>query len=128
VAARLAEDSRFRILLLEAGRDSADIDTVKMTGGWAQNFGGEDDWNIISEPSKGLNGRRIYNSRGRFLGGSSCVNGTLCIRGKDQVLYSISYDTHHLLGPRQDYDNWELEGWSGEEVYKYMAKVCAKVL
>ena len=33
------------------------------------------------------------------------MNGTLCIRG-----------------PKRDYDDWGLEGWSGEEMYKYMAK------
>lgn len=55
---------------------------------------------------KGVAGRQVKCSRGRMLGGSSGVNGTLCIRG-----------------PKQDYDDWELEGWSGEEMYKYMAKV-----
>jgi choline dehydrogenase-like flavoprotein len=45
-------------------------------------------------------------SRGKFLGGSSGCNGTLCIRGA-----------------KQDYDDWGLEGWSGEEFFKYMRKV-----
>jgi len=44
-------------------------------------------------------------SRGKFLGGSSGVNGTLCIRGT-----------------RQDYDDWNMPGWSGEEVFSYMKK------
>ena len=42
----------------------------------------------------------------RFLGGSSGVNGTLCIRGS-----------------RADYDAWDVEGWSGEEMFRYMSKV-----
>lgn len=105
VAARLAENADFKVLLLEAGRDSKDVATVKMSGAWAQNFGGDDDWNIWSEPGAGINGRQIQCSRGRFLGGSSNVNGTLCIRG-----------------PKQDYDDWNMEGWSGNEMYKYMAK------
>lgn len=42
----------------------------------------------------------------RFLGGSSGVNGTLCIRGS-----------------RADYDAWDIEGWSGEEMFRYMSKV-----
>ena len=45
-------------------------------------------------------------SRGKFLGGSSGVNGTLCIRGT-----------------KQDYDDWDMPGWSGEEVFSYMKKV-----
>lgn len=73
---------------------------------WSKNFDTPDDWNIVSEPSPGINNRRVNNSRGRFLGGSSGVNGTLCLRGTVQ-----------------DYDDWELEGWSGEEMWKYMAKV-----
>ena len=42
----------------------------------------------------------------RFLGGSSGCNGALCIRGS------------HL-----DYGAWGLEGWSGEEMYKFVARV-----
>jgi hypothetical protein len=34
------------------------------------------------------------------------VNGTLCIRGT-----------------KQDYDDWNMPGWSGEEVFGYMKKV-----
>jgi choline dehydrogenase-like flavoprotein len=36
LAARLAENENFKILLLEAGRDSKDIDTVKMTMGFVK--------------------------------------------------------------------------------------------
>ena len=54
----------------------------------------------------GVNDRQVKLSRGRFLGGSSGVNGTLCIRGC-----------------KQDYDDWGLDGWSGEEFFKYMSKV-----
>lgn len=25
---------------------------------------------------------------------------------------------------KQDYDDWNLPGWSGEDFFKYMAKVC----
>ena len=42
----------------------------------------------------------------RFLSGSSGVNGTLCIRGTPT-----------------DYDDWNLDGWSGEQVFRYMCKV-----
>jgi len=35
------------------------------------------------------------------------VYGTLCIRGT-----------------KQDYDDWNIPGWSGEEVFGYMKKVC----
>ena len=60
----------------------------------------------MSEPGSGVNNRQVKLSRGKFLGGSSGVNGTLCIRGS-----------------RQDYDDWGLPGWSGDEFFKYMSKV-----
>ncbi|KAF2729316.1 alcohol oxidase [Polyplosphaeria fusca] len=105
IAGRLAEDLNATILVLEAGPDSADLENVHMPGGWSNNFDSETDWNIVTEPMKAVNNRQVKLSRGRFLGGSSGVNGTLCIRGT-----------------KQDYDDWNLEGWSGEEMWKYMAK------
>ncbi|KAF1989738.1 GMC oxidoreductase [Aulographum hederae CBS 113979] len=105
VAGRLAEDPNVRILVLEAGVDSADLENVHMAGGWSQNFDAPTDWNIETVPAYGLGGRSIKASRGKFLGGSSGVNGMLCIRGT-----------------KQDYDDWGLDGWSGEEVFGYMKK------
>jgi choline dehydrogenase-like flavoprotein len=106
VAGRLAEDTNVRILLVEAGPHNKDLETVHMVGGWSQNFDKETDWNITTESMRGVDGRQVKVSRGRFLGGSSGVNGTLCIRGS-----------------KQDYDDWSIEGWSGEEMMKYMKKV-----
>lgn len=73
---------------------------------WSQNFDKDTDWNVITVPGTGVNNRQIKLSRGKFLGGSSGVNGTLCIRGS-----------------KQDYDDWGLPGWSGEEMFGYMRKV-----
>jgi choline dehydrogenase-like flavoprotein len=106
VAGRLAEDSNVKILLLEAGPHNKDLETVHMVGGWSQNFDKETDWNITTQSMKGVDGRQVKVSRGRFLGGSSGVNGTLCIRGS-----------------KQDYDDWGLKGWGGEEMMRYMSKV-----
>lgn len=44
--------------------------------------------------------------RGRFLGGSSGSNGTICIRGV-----------------KQDYDDWGFPEWSGDEMFRAMKKV-----
>ena len=73
---------------------------------WASNLDGPEDWNIISEQGSGINNRQVKLSRGKFLGGSSGLNGTLCIKGS-----------------KQDYDDWGLAGWSGEEFFRYMKKV-----
>lgn len=73
---------------------------------WSQNFDKETDWNVISTEGSGINNRQVKLSRGKFLGGSSGCNGTLCIRGS-----------------KHDYDDWGVPGWSGEEFFKYMSKV-----
>ena len=52
-----------------------------------------------------VGGRKVKVSRGRFLSGSSGVNGTLCIRGT-----------------KQDYDDWGMEEWTGDKMFGYMAK------
>ncbi|GLI79631.1 hypothetical protein PoHVEF18_007970 [Penicillium ochrochloron] len=105
VAGRLAENSEVKVLLLEAGQHNKDLENVHMAGGWSNNFDAETDWNFITPPMAGIDDRQVKLSRGRFLGGCSGCNGTLCIRGC-----------------KQDYDDWELEGWSGEEFFKYMKK------
>lgn len=105
IAGRLAEDLDARILILEAGPDNADLENVHMAGGWSQNFDSETDWNIVTEPMATVDNRQVKVSRGRFLGGSSGVNGTLCIRGT-----------------KQDYDDWGMEEWTGEKMWGYMKK------
>jgi choline dehydrogenase-like flavoprotein len=105
IAGRLAENTNTRILLVEAGPHNKDLENVHMVGGWSKNFDSETDWNLVTPEIKGIDNRRVKLSRGKFLGGSSGVNGTLCIRGT-----------------RQDYDDWDLPGWSGDEMFKYMSK------
>ncbi|KAH8432005.1 GMC family oxidoreductase [Aspergillus melleus] len=105
VAGRLAENSNVRILVIEAGQHNKDLENVHMAGGWSNNFDSETDWNIVTPSMKGVDDRQVKLSRGRFLGGSSGCNGTLCVRGSPQ-----------------DYDDWGLEGWSGEEVFAAMRK------
>lgn len=72
----------------------------------SKNFAAETDWNIITQPSAGMDDRHVKASRGEFLGGSSGCNGTLCIPGV-----------------KQDYDDWNLPGRSGNEVWDYMKKL-----
>ncbi|KAJ5351674.1 hypothetical protein N7452_000648 [Penicillium brevicompactum] len=105
VAGRLAENPEIRVLLIEAGQHNKDLENVHMAGGWSNNFDSETDWNIVTPPMVGVDNRQVKLSRGRFLGGSSGCNGTLCIRGN-----------------KQDYDDWGLDGWSGEEFFDSMRK------
>lgn len=70
------------------------------------NHKGETDWNIITPPQDGLKGRQCHVPRGKFLGGSSGCNGTICVRGVEQ-----------------DYDDWGFPEWSGKEMFRAMKKV-----
>lgn len=79
---------------------------LTVTISWSQNFDKETDWNVISTEGAGINNRQVKLSRGKFLGGSSGCNGTLCVRGS-----------------KQDFDDWDVPGWSGEEFFGYMKKV-----
>lgn len=105
IAGRLAEDLDVKVLVLEAGPDNADLENVHMAGGWSKNFDSETDWNLVTEPMKAVDNRQVKVSRGRFLGGSSGVNGTLCIRGT-----------------KQDYDDWQLSEWTGDKMFEYMKR------
>lgn len=105
VAARLAEDTNARILVIEAGEHNKDLENTRMTFGGGLLVGTEHDWNLSTVPQKHANDRQIELQRGKHLGGSSGVNGTLCIRGC-----------------KQDFDDWHLTGWSGEEVFAAMRK------
>lgn len=105
IAGRLSEDTNLKILLLEAGKDSAEMDNMHMAGAWTQNHKGETDWNIVTPPNPGLNGRQCHVPRGKFIGGSSGCNGTICVRGV-----------------KQDYDDWGFPEWSGDEMFRAMKK------
>ena len=62
---------------------------------------------ILGVESMAHTGLKVVKAdRNRFVSGSSGTNGALCIRGS-----------------RQDYDDWGVQGWSGDEVFKYMSKV-----
>jgi choline dehydrogenase-like flavoprotein len=107
IAARLAEDPNVKVLVIEAGQHNEHLENVHMVGGWSQNFDKETDWNVVSTQGSGVNNRQVKLSRGKFLGGSSGCNGTLMVKGM-----------------KQDYDDWNLPGWSGDDMFKYMLKVC----
>ncbi|KAM5346657.1 hypothetical protein ACJ41O_009662 [Fusarium nematophilum] len=105
VAARLAEDPNVKVLLIEAGQHNDHLENTQMVGGWSGNFDKETDWNVVATGGAGVNDRQVKLSRGKFLGGCSGCNGTLVIKGT-----------------KQDYDDWNLPGWSGDEFFKYMEK------
>jgi choline dehydrogenase len=108
LAARLTESGRYRVLLLEAGgKDSNPWIHIPM--GYAKTFvDPRVNWKFESEPEKELNGRTMYQPRGKVLGGTSSINGMIYMRGN-----SADYDQWRQLGN---------EGWDYESVLPYFRK------
>jgi choline dehydrogenase len=108
LAARLTESGRYRVLLLEAGgKDNRFWIHVPM--GYAKTFvDPKVNWKFESEPEKELNGRTMYQPRGKVLGGTSSINGMIYMRGN-----SADYDQWRQLGN---------EGWDYDSVLPYFRK------
>ncbi|MDX1400770.1 MAG: choline dehydrogenase, partial [Kiloniellales bacterium] len=106
---RLSENPQNRVLLLEAG-GSADHWTVKMPAATRMNFtGGPRNWCFETEPEPHMNNRRIFQPRGKVLGGSSSLNGMVYVRGN-----------------AKDFDAWEAAGacgWGYEDLLPYFKRV-----
>lgn len=82
LAARLSEDARLSVLLVEAG--PADRNPwLHIPSGFFKTINNPRyDWRYETETEPALNGRRIPWPRGRVLGGSSAINGLIYIRGQ----------------------------------------------
>jgi choline dehydrogenase-like flavoprotein len=108
LAARLSEDPQVQVCLLEAGpTDWSPAVHVPMGAALIMPTR-HVNWAFESEPQSGLKGRRIYQPRGKTLGGSSSINGLIYIRGH-----------------ASDYDHWAAlgnPGWSYDEVLPYFRK------
>jgi len=82
LAARLSEDPRATVLLLEAG-PAGHNPWLHVPSGFFKTINNPRyDWRYETEPEPELNGRRIAWPRGRVLGGSSAINGLIYIRGQ----------------------------------------------
>ena len=107
VAARLSEDPDARVLLLEAGGPDANPDIHVPARAWHV-WMTADDWWYPTTPQDGQLGRSSFIPRGKVLGGSSSINGTIYIRG-----FSGDYDHWAYLGNA---------GWDYESVLPYFKK------
>ena len=94
----LAQKNAGTIGVLEAGPTNA-VPQVKIPFGLAYTRGSKRDWQFLSTPQTALGGRRINVTRGKMLGGSSSINSMVWFRGR-----------------RDDFDNWQVPGWSGADV------------
>lgn len=111
ISNRLSEDAEVQVCLLEAGGpgDSALVSTPGAFAALIQDFKfNKLNWMFETAPNKALNDRKLYNPRGKMLGGSSGMNGMVYIRGD-----------------KSDYDEWAEagnEGWGWDDVLPYFRK------
>jgi choline dehydrogenase-like flavoprotein len=108
LAGRLSEDPAVRVCLIEAGPpDRHPLIHIPLGVTWLIKHP-RLNWCYWSAPQQHVAGRRIFLPRGRVLGGSGAINGTIYIRGH-----------------RTDYDDWAAwgnPGWSYAEVLPYFRK------
>ena len=108
VAGRLSEDGRHRVLLLEAGTKDTNP-WIHIPLGYTKTYTDPRvNWMFDSEPEAQLNGRTLYQPRGKVLGGTSSINGMVYMRGTPT-----------------DYDGWRqrgCEGWGYDDVLPFFRK------
>jgi choline dehydrogenase len=109
LAARLSEDLRARVVLLEAGDTDVGRLRMRMPLAWRDTFMDPAvSWGFLTEPEPHADGRVIPAPRGKVLGGSASVNGMMYARGCPA-----------------DYDEWAragLGGWSYADVLPYFRR------
>src|SRR6476661_2857578 len=88
VAARLTENANCRVLLIEAGPDFPNEETIPplftVSGEHSWKTAGlpEFDWDLVNTDRSGtLGGRSVRLPRGQLVGGTSMVNATIAARG-----------------------------------------------
>ncbi len=104
VAGRLGE-AGYSVLLLEAGgRDRNPFIHVPL--GYSMLYANPAvNWCYESEPESQLNGRALFQPRGKVLGGTGAINGMIYMRGQPE-----------------DFDGWKragCTGWGWEDVLPY---------
>ena len=108
LANRLSADGKNSVLLLEAGPKDTNL-WIHVPLGYGKLFKEKSvNWMYQTEPEPGLEGRSVFQPRGKVLGGSSSINGLLYIRGQ-----------------HEDYDRWRQHGnhgWGYDDVLPFFRK------
>lgn len=111
LANRLSANPKHKVLVLEAGRPDHRLDfRIHMPAALTYLLtDGTYNWLYESEPEPNMHNRKIAQPRGKVLGGSSCINGMIYIRGN-----------------AMDYEKWAkfegLEDWSYKHCLPYFRK------
>lgn len=108
LAARLTEDPDVRVLLLEAGGSSKGL-LFQIPAGFAKMTKGVASWGWSTVPQKHMNGRVLWYTQAKVLGGGSSINAQIYTRGNGA-----------------DYDAWEQEhgctGWNYRTLLPYFRR------
>jgi choline dehydrogenase len=107
IASRLSEDPSAGVLLLEAGGSNDDERIAVPHRAW-ELWTTPFDWGYTTAPQAAALNRSIYWPRGKVLGGSSCLNAMIYVRGTPA-----------------DYDHWAYlgnAGWDYDSVLPYFKK------
>ena len=111
LANRLSTNPAHRVLVLEAGLPDFRLDfRIHMPAALTYPLAGRTyNWWYESDPEPHMHNRRIYQPRGKVLGGSSVINGMIYIRGN-----------------AMDYEKWAredgLENWSYAHCLPYFKR------
>ncbi|WP_109743325.1 GMC family oxidoreductase [Arcicella aurantiaca] len=108
LANRLSENPQIDVLLIEAGGKDNNMN-IHIPAAYSKlNYDKSLNWNFFTEPQKHVKNRRMYQPRGKTLGGSSSINCMAYIRGN-----------------KEDYNDWERwgnTGWNYETMLSYFKK------
>ncbi len=109
LAARLSENGRHSVLVLEfGGSDAGPLIQMPAALSYPMNMD-RYDWGFRTEPEPHLGGRRLVCPRGKVVGGSSSINGMVYVRGH-----------------ARDYDHWAeagAEGWAFADMLPYFQRM-----
>jgi choline dehydrogenase len=107
-AARLSESGKYRVALLEAGGEDNSF-WIHTPIGFGRLYEDPDfNWLYESEPEPELAGAKVFQPRGKVLGGSGSINGMVYTRGQ-----------------HDDFDHWRKlgnPGWSYDDVLSYFKR------
>lgn len=109
LAARLSEDGKHSVLVLEyGGSDAGPLIQMPAALSYPMNMK-RYDWGYQTEPEPHLGGRRLACPRGKVIGGSSSINGMVYVRGH-----------------ARDFDHWAeagADGWAYADVLPYFKRM-----
>jgi len=114
LANRLSAKSSRRVLLLEAGPENHSLWTRVPAGVPRVIANPRISWGYVTQPESALHDRCLISPRGKILGGSSCINGHVYMRGTPD-----------------DYNRWQADGnigWGWNDVLPHFKQTEAHYL